>query len=160
MPESVYIGVGANMGDVHRSLKEVVVELGSISAANILVSSIWHSEPVGMAAGTADFGNGVIKIQCELQPYELLSHLQKIEVTYGRPANHKRLQSRMLDLDIIAFGDRIIVSNDLRIPHAHAWERLFVLMPLREIQPDFRFPDRPESLDELIRQAPQIEISV
>ena len=104
------------------------------------------------------FSNAVVSFSTSLSATELLHSLKDIERQCGRPSDHEVNTPRTLDLDIIGFGDEVICSEDLTIPHPRASQRLFVLLPLAEIAPDFRFPESKESLATLIAQAPALEV--
>ena len=158
MSESVFIGIGGNLGDPKETIERSFQALGLLASGEIVTSSIWRSEAFRLKEEGPDFANAVATFNCDLTPGVLLRHLQSIEVEFGRPADHAGQQSRTLDLDIIAFGQRKLVETSLQIPHPRAWERLFVLLPLQEIDPDFRFVDREESLQQLIDSAPRMEV--
>ncbi len=173
--EQIVVGLGGNIDNPFTTLSSALDELGELATGEILVSSIYRSEPLGLAEAATDFANAVAQFECDLEPMVLLRHLQVLEEKYGRKrragsavdeshpsessVSEPRLyESRTLDLDIIAFGDRMIVESDLRVPHPRAFERLFVLLPLLEIDPGFRFADRIESLQQLVDQAPGMAI--
>ncbi len=158
MSEFVYIGLGANLGDPVANLRDAIEALRVISEHPIEVSSLWRSEPFALNEDGDDFVNAVVRMTWCHEPDELLRCLQQIEVDHGRPVDHGAYLSRTLDLDIITFGGRIINSQKLIIPHPRAWERAFVLLPLSEIDSRFQFPDRRESLAELIDRAPPMDI--
>ncbi|MCZ6501496.1 MAG: 2-amino-4-hydroxy-6-hydroxymethyldihydropteridine diphosphokinase [Gammaproteobacteria bacterium] len=177
--ESVVIGLGGNIGSPASTISSALQELVSLAMGEVVASSIFRSEAFGMAEDADDFANAVARFECGLEPIVLLRHLQTLEAKYGRPSDDgphtdrgtdktavcesalyksTLYQSRVLDLDIIAFGDRLIIEDDLRIPHPLAFERLFVLLPLQEIDPGFRFVDRKESLQQLIDSAPEMTV--
>jgi|TARA_B100001964_G_C14073095_1_gene526793 2-amino-4-hydroxy-6-hydroxymethyldihydropteridine diphosphokinase len=164
--ERVVIGVGGNMGDPVATLSSALDELGKLAVGEIVVSNIYRSEPVGLGNDASDFANAVAQFECEFEPMMLLKRLQTLEQRFGRvrqtagsrmDGSHA-YESRTLDLDIISFGDRLIAEGDLQVPHPRAFERLFVLLPLQEIDPGFQFADRAESLQQLIDQAPEMAI--
>jgi 2-amino-4-hydroxy-6-hydroxymethyldihydropteridine diphosphokinase len=154
----VIIGIGGNIGNPKETVKRCFRALEVLAAGKVVTSSIWRSEAFKLKEEGPDFANAVAFFQCDLEPDILLRHLQSLEVKFGRPADHADQQSRTLDLDIIAFGQRKLRETSLQIPHPRAWERLFVLLPLQEIDPDFRFVDREESLQQLIESAPRMEL--
>jgi len=118
------------------------------------LSSIYITEPWGKT-DQDDFVNQVIEIETLLSPVQLLSALQNIEIKMGRQRIEK-WGPRNIDLDIILYGSEIIHSSELIIPHPYAQQRLFVLIPLQEINPGIIFPDsgRPirEVLDRVIER--------
>ena len=169
--ESVVIGLGGNIGSPASTISNALKELASLAIGEVLASSIFRSGAFRLAQNADDFANAVASFECRLEPTDLLQQLQALEVKYGRPSDGHYInrgiaktvvcesalyESRVLDLDIIAFGNRLIVEDGLRIPHPRAFERLFVLLPLQEISPGFRFVDRKESLQQLIDSAPEM----
>lgn len=169
--ESVVIGLGGNIGSPASTISNALQELVSLAIGEVEASGIFRSEAFGLAQGAHDFANAVARFECGLEPIVLLQRLQVLEVKYGRMSDAPNIdrgmdkpavcepalyQSRTLDLDIVAFGNRLIIEDDLRIPHPRAFERLFVLLPLQEIDPGFTFVDRKESLQQLIDAAPEM----
>ena len=112
--------------------------------ANIILTA-----PVDCPPGTPDFANSALTGFYSGSAEELLELTQSIEVALGRPADHGFHTPRTLDLDIILFGDTIMQTPRLTLPHPRACERKFVLEPLCSIAPDWLFPDTKKS----IRQA-------
>ena len=103
-----------------------------------------------------EFCNAMVSFQTNLSPAALLSELQAIELAMGRKQSQQDgYQARVIDLDLIDHGGAILDESSITLPHPRAWQRRFVLCPLQEINPDFRFPDRAESLSELIDAAPE-----
>ena len=99
----------------------------------LAVSSLYESEPLGLQ-NQPKFTNAVIKVRTELSPFELLDFLQRIEREIGRKRT-VRWGPRVIDLDIIFYGDLVMTTDSLTIPHPRAHERRFVLEPLLEIEP-------------------------
>lgn len=167
MNTEVIIALGSNLGDAECNLDLAVEALRLKLDEPLLVSRYWLSQPQNMAASADQFLNAVLVANTTLNPYELLQTLEEIERSFGRqkdkvvaPVKKKIYNSRSIDLDIIAFGRLELNALNLIIPHPRAQERLFVLLPLAEIKPDFRFPDQNLTLAKLIEQAPEMEISV
>jgi 2-amino-4-hydroxy-6-hydroxymethyldihydropteridine diphosphokinase len=130
---TVYIGVGTNIGDkyqnIWRAYKHVQKSIGTITSK----SSIYISPPWGFDANE-DFYNSVIIIKSEFDPLEILFKLKKIEEEMGRkPKAGGNYESRIIDLDILDFNNKIFVHPDLHIPHQFIEERSFVAIPLKEI---------------------------
>jgi len=167
----VIIALGSNLGDPKHNLDQAVQALRLALDELLIVSRYWQSQPLNMAASADKFLNAVLVANTSLGPHDLLHTLEEIERGLGRDkeksvpatsAAEKRnriYDSRIIDLDIIAFGNLALCDAKLIIPHPRARERLFVLLPLAEICPDFRFPDQKQSLTELITQAPKMEIT-
>ncbi len=147
--KEAYIALGSNMGNRGDHLNfalELIEASRHIGLKS--VSSRYLSEPWGKK-NQADFINQVIGIETDLSPRELLAHLQEIEIKMGRQPSEK-WGPRIIDLDIILYGNEIVGETDLIIPHPYAQQRLFVLIPLQEINPEIVFPDSGMSIREVL----------
>jgi 2-amino-4-hydroxy-6-hydroxymethyldihydropteridine diphosphokinase len=134
---TVYIALGSNLGDRRANLVEAISRLQTHVAVE-KVSSVYETEPA-YVADQPRFLNMVLQGSTALSPRELLSFLKKIEQHMGRtPA--VRYGPRLIDLDILAYGDLQLEELDLTIPHPKITERAFVLKPLAEITPDLVLP--------------------
>ena len=131
-PSTVFIGIGGNIGPVRENFIRALRSIGKCARV-AAVSSLYESEPVG-PQDQPKFTNAVVKVETELSPFELLDRLQAIEKEIGRKKT-KRWGPRVIDLDIILYGDLVITTDSLVIPHPRAHERRFVLEPLLEIEP-------------------------
>ena len=131
-PIVVFIGVGANIGPVRENFARALRSMEECARV-VAVSSLYESDPVG-PQDQPRFTNAVVKAETELSPFELLGRLKTIEKEIGRKKT-TRWGPRMMDLDIIFYGDLIISTDSLVIPHPRAHERRFVLEPLLEIEP-------------------------
>lgn len=156
MAETVYIGLGSNLGDTVKNLEQGALAISRLSIGSLRGSSIWTSRPEGFAKEVPDFANAVMSMQVCLEPETLLNHLLTLENEFGRDRRSQGsgYQSRTLDLDIIDFGGRAHSSLNLALPHPRAHARQFVLLPLQELDADFQFCHRPGSLASLIAAAP------
>ena len=126
-----------------------------LSVTPLKCSSIWRTAPVGFVCDVPEFDNAVAVIESDLKAEVLLDNLNGIELRMGRSRDRGvQYSSRKIDLDIIDFGGQEFSSSTLILPHPRAHLRHFVLLPLQEVAPDFRFKNRSESLDELIKNAP------
>jgi 2-amino-4-hydroxy-6-hydroxymethyldihydropteridine diphosphokinase len=136
-----YVGLGANLGDPRRQLEAAIEELkGFSSTGSFLVSGIYRSAPVGHL-NQPDFLNAVARIETELPPETLLDRLQEIEKRHGRERPFAGAP-RTLDLDLLLYGDEVISTPRLVVPHPRMHERAFVLKPLAEIAPQAAIPGR------------------
>jgi 2-amino-4-hydroxy-6-hydroxymethyldihydropteridine diphosphokinase len=154
--ESTLIALGSNLGDKEKNLRNAVAQLQKLSTTQLITSSIWLTSPEGFDRDVANFFNAVVFASVEMQAEELLVRLKEIERELGRAFDPGRAYlSRTIDLDIIDFGQRVIGTKKLATPHPRAAFRRFVLMPLQEIAPDFRFPGIEDSLEALIDKAPK-----
>ena len=152
--QPVYIALGANLGDPVANLgKAAGLLLRTCALAALSASSVWRTRPVGLIDAAPDFCNAVVGFDTDLSPGRLLHRLQAIEKAMGRRRSSGHYESRVIDLDIIDYDGMQLCEDRLVIPHPRAHLRGFVLVPLREINPTFRFPGIDRSLDELIHAA-------
>ena len=141
MPK-IAIMLGGNLPDTLEKMDFAVERLQNSGFIIDKISKIFHSEAVDCIPGTPDFLDRAVTGYWSNSAEELLNLCQKIEVAAGRPAIHSSRESRVLDIDIILFGDEIINLPHLTIPHPRALQRQFVLEPLAEIAPSWQFPNR------------------
>ena len=135
--ELVYIGLGSNVGDRKFHIDRAL-DLLAKTVAIRAVSSIYETDPVGYKI-QAPFLNGAAEIQTLTSPQDLLKRLKKIETEVGRQPRF-RWGPREIDLDILMYGNRIIDTPNLTIPHPEMHRRDFVLIPLREIAKNLVHP--------------------
>lgn len=137
--EQVLIGIGGNLGDPEASCREAVELLRRQPEIVLLkVSSLYRTEPVGKK-DQGWFVNAVALCETSLDAERFLGVLQEIERKCGR-VRRERWGPRTLDLDILGFGDSIVESAELTLPHPRLHERKFVLVPLLEILPQWTHP--------------------
>ena len=133
-----YIGLGSNLGDRAANLAEArrqLAEAGRIVA----VSSIYETEPWGVGPGQPDYLNQVVAMATPLPPSDLLKELLRIERKMGRVRSAPG-DARVIDLDLLLYGDEVIDEPGLTLPHPRMCDRAFVLTPLAEIAPDTVHP--------------------
>ncbi len=127
-----YIGIGSNLGDRQGNINKAMSYLKDSDDIEVTkVSSIYETEPIG-GPPQGKFLNGVIEVDTDLSPLDLLDRLLKIEMKLGRVRSLKN-GPRTIDLDILLYNDTQINNERLVIPHPHMQEREFVLRGLREI---------------------------
>lgn len=139
MAVKVYIGIGSNMGDKEDNIREALGLLerdGRVSALEI--APLYKTDPVGYADQDW-FLNTVASVKTDLSPRELLGLLMGIERQMGRERTI-RWGPRVIDLDIILYGDAVVNTPDLQIPHPRIVERAFVVVPLADLDPDILLP--------------------
>jgi 2-amino-4-hydroxy-6-hydroxymethyldihydropteridine diphosphokinase len=136
----IAIALGGNLGDSKTIFCSAVSELSKGGVENIKKSALFHSKPENCPPDSPDFTNAALIGEWAGSPEKLLKLCQQIEISAGRPTKHDFNAPRLLDLDIILFGSKIISSPTLQIPHPRATSRLFVLEPLAEIASDWIFP--------------------
>ncbi len=135
-----YIGLGSNLSEPIEQVKNAITEIKKIPQSQIVKeSSLYLSKPMG-PQDQNDYINAVIAIDTSLSAIELLDALQAIENKAGRVRKDNRWGARILDLDIILFGNKVINNERLTIPHYGMREREFVLLPLAEIAPTLSLP--------------------
>lgn len=131
---SVFIGLGANLGDRKATLRTALAAIRHLPGTQLLrVSPLYGSAPVD--AGGPDYLNAVAELVTALAPQALLQALQTIEQSAGRERSYRNAP-RTLDLDILWFGDQLIDTPELTVPHPRITERAFVLRPLADLVPD------------------------
>ncbi len=139
--ETVYIGLGSNLGDSQGQLTSALEAMDQLGSTRVqAVSSMYASKPMG-PQDQPDYVNAVAQLETQLSPAALLRSLQKIEQDHHRQRKDERWGPRTLDLDILLFGDQKIDTPDLVIPHYGMAEREFVLVPLFELSPSMIMPD-------------------
>jgi 2-amino-4-hydroxy-6-hydroxymethyldihydropteridine diphosphokinase len=140
--ETVYIGLGGNLADPHAQVEAGIRALSKLPKTRLIARSrLYRSAPWGRA-DQPEFVNAVVQLETALEPRELLDHLLGIERAAGRERDGTRWGPRVLDLDILVYGERRIAEPGLQVPHPHLPERAFVLVPLAEIAPDLHVPGR------------------
>lgn len=134
----VGIALGSNLGNRLENLHAARVKLQEIATpeAPFLSASTYQTEPLLCPPGSPFFYNSVVEISFGGDPFELLEITQGIEKRLGRSVQPERNAPRVIDVDLLYFGDRIIDTEHLVLPHPRIGERRFVLQPLAEIRPD------------------------
>ncbi len=155
LQQIAYIGLGSNQGDKILNITRANKLIEEIEGLQIVKhSALYITSPWGKT-DQEDFLNQVIKIETELSPLDLLHRLQEIEIKLGRLRNEK-WGPRVIDLDILLYGEAKIQNMELTVPHPYLLERLFVLIPLQEIEPDLIFPDG-SKIEEVLDRIPRRE---
>ena len=140
MSVTAYIALGSNLENPGYQLQRAVDNIDSEKNINLLCcSKLYQSDPVG-PAGQPDYCNAVVSIETRLAPELLLDTLQAIEDKHGR-VRAVKWGARTLDLDIILYGDHIINTPRLTIPHQQMHVRSFVLYPLHDLAPELMVPE-------------------
>lgn len=133
-----YIGIGANLGDARANVDDAVARLGLLPQSRILrTSPYYRSAPIDSSGD--DYVNAVASIDTQLDAPALLAALHTIEAEHGRERPYRNAP-RTLDLDLLLFGDAIIATATLCVPHPRMLERAFVLRPLLDIAPAIVVP--------------------
>lgn len=153
----VIIALGSNLDDPATQLREAARFLETLSKTAIRRSAIYRSEPVGPSE--QDFLNAAVVIESELKPEELLETLKTQEARQGRPTRYPKWTARTLDMDIIAYDDLVLQTDTLIIPHENYSDRLFVLLPLQDVDPQWIDPATKTTIRTLTEQAPPMRIT-
>ena len=146
---------GSNMGDKNEIFAQACLLINNRCGRIVAVSSAYESEPWGFEAEEW-FLNRLIVVETDLEPEEMLRQLLEIEKELGR-VRHPEAEgytSRTVDLDILYFGNRITVSDNLIVPHPRLHQRRFALVPLCELVPDFVHPVFHLTQAELLERCP------
>ncbi|MGB1111304.1 MAG: 2-amino-4-hydroxy-6-hydroxymethyldihydropteridine diphosphokinase [Gammaproteobacteria bacterium] len=137
----MFVGLGSNLNspvDQVRQALKAIAEIDGVALRS--VSRLFHSAPMG-PQDQPDYVNAVAWVESELQPLELLSRLQEIELSQGRDRNAGlRWGPRTIDLDLLAWGASVIDEANLNIPHPGIADREFVLHPWLDLAPEFAIP--------------------
>jgi len=141
LPVEVYIGLGSNLSEPRKQVKQAIDIIAKTDNIELLdASSLYLSKPMG-PQDQDDYINAVIAIETTLPPLDLLDVLQAIELSAGRVRKDNRWSARVLDLDILLFGELITDTERLTVPHYGMKSREFVILPLEEITHEFILPD-------------------
>ncbi|HPC99082.1 MAG TPA: 2-amino-4-hydroxy-6-hydroxymethyldihydropteridine diphosphokinase [Bacteroidales bacterium] len=153
MGETVYLGMGSNLGDRLENIRRAV-DLCRTSIGVLLESSaIYETTPWGFDCDR-NFYNSVIRMRSTLEPEEILNRIKDIENLFGRRKTRSGYEPRVIDIDILLYGTRVINSPGLTIPHKHLPYRKFVLVPLQTLAPGFVHPLSGKTIRELLEACP------
>jgi 2-amino-4-hydroxy-6-hydroxymethyldihydropteridine diphosphokinase len=146
---TAYIALGSNLGNRQANIETAIDRLRNTPGIQVTkVSSLLDNPAVGGPTDSPAFLNAAAEIQTTLTPRELLNRLLEIEKSLGRERREK-WGSRLIDLDIVLYGNQIIAEPDLQIPHPLMHERPFVLKPLAQIAPHVLHPVLQKSVGQL-----------
>lgn len=145
------IALGANLGDADDNIRAALKMLNDDAEIEILkTSSFIKTAPVGGPSGQPDYTNGAVLVRTSMEPVALLHRLQEIERTLHR-VRLVRWGARTIDLDLILYGDKIVLTPELTIPHPRVYWRQFVLDPANEIAPAATIPTSCRTISETRR---------
>lgn len=147
MAEIIFIGLGSNLGDRRANLRQAMDLLEQQVGTILQASSMYSSEPWG-EPDQPWFWNMVVRMTTRLSPVDLLNTLLDIERRMGRERGQKN-GPRIIDLDILVYGQKIIHDANLQIPHPRMGVRNFVLIPLMEIAEHLQIPGTDQTVEDL-----------
>jgi len=150
----VFLGLGSNIDDKEEHIRKALTLLANICKVR-RTSHLYLTEPVEYPEQDW-FLNCVVEVETDVDPKKLLSSIKSIERKLGRTKTVKK-GPRIIDIDILFYGDHVIKTKDLVIPHPLMQERLFVLQPMMDINPDFVHPVLKKSIRELYEDHPWAE---
>lgn len=148
----IYLSLGSNVGNREVNLRNAIVALPRAGVKVTRESSLFETQPVDFL-DQAWFLNCVVEGETRSQPLELLLALRGIEDAMGSKKDFPK-GPRLIDMDILLYGDDTIDLSELQVPHPRMLQRRFVLVPLAEIIPNLRHPSWPASVAELLKQTP------
>jgi 2-amino-4-hydroxy-6-hydroxymethyldihydropteridine diphosphokinase len=136
-----YIAIGSNLASPLEQVNAAITALGEIPHSQIVALSQFYRTPPLGPQDQPDYLNAAVALETTLDAEALLDHTQRIELAQGRVRKAERWGPRTLDLDIMLFGDEVINTPRLTVPHYDMHNRGFMLWPLFEIAPEVLFPD-------------------
>jgi dihydroneopterin aldolase/2-amino-4-hydroxy-6-hydroxymethyldihydropteridine diphosphokinase/dihydropteroate synthase len=154
MNGEVFVAIGANVGDRMANINAALSEMDTEEIAIVSSGFLYESEPM-YEENQPRFLNTCIEVKTSLEPRDLLRFLKGIEVKLGREKMYRN-GPRKIDLDIVFYGDRIIHSDDLIVPHPRMYERPFVLLPLMDMDSSFMHPSCNKTVKELVSVLPDL----
>lgn len=133
----VYLGLGSNLGDREANIRAAIAALQGAGLELVASSSLRETSPVGPPQ--PDYINAAVAMRTDLTPDDLMVTVKRIETDLGRVPS-ERWGPRVIDIDILLYGDLMMESEVLTIPHAELTRREFVIVPLLELDPDLELP--------------------
>ena len=150
------LSLGSNLGDSQKILKDAISDIKSVKEiSSFKLSPFYRTKPVGFK-DQDDFINLACSFETTLKPLDLLHKMQELEQKYKRVRLFKN-GPRTLDIDLITYGDTVLNTSELTIPHPRMHERAFVLAPLKDIEPDLIVYPFNKSVQNLFEQLDEKE---
>ena len=149
----LYLLLGGNLGDKKQVFEETTRLLNEQLGKITQQSHIYETEPWGFESSDL-FWNQALELSVSISAEEVLDRTQQIEQQLGRTRKANQYDSRIIDIDILFYGDQVISLENLNIPHPRIQERKFVLVPLNEIAPDLQHPVLQKSIAQLLLECP------
>lgn len=156
MPVRAFLGLGSNLGDRRRHLRDAVETLRDVGL--VAVSPVYETDPVGGPADQDRYLNLVVELHTDRTPRELLGVCRRLEAAAGR-VREERWGPRTLDVDVLWIEGTVVDDPDLVVPHPRLWERRFVVAPLHDLAPDVAGEDALAASEGLVeRRGPLDEL--
>ncbi len=146
--KTAYLGLGSNLGDREANLRAAIEALASDRLTVTRESSIWETAPRDLF-DQPFFLNQVIEVETDLFPRQLFERAKQVERKLGRVASQPK-GPRLIDVDILLYGDAIVSATGLEVPHASMASRRFVLEPLAELAAELRHPVTKRTVREML----------
>jgi 2-amino-4-hydroxy-6-hydroxymethyldihydropteridine diphosphokinase len=150
--KTIYLGLGSNIGNREAHLRSAIERLSAADLRILRVSPVYETEPVDYT-DQRWFLNLVVEAETEIFPMRLLSRIARIERALGRARTIPK-GPRTIDIDILLYGNAVVHTTSLEIPHPGIAERRFVLAPLADLAPDLRHPVTRRTIREMLDAAP------
>jgi 2-amino-4-hydroxy-6-hydroxymethyldihydropteridine diphosphokinase len=153
-PVRAFLGLGSNLGDRVRYLRDAVATLRDVGL--VAVSPVYETDPVGGPPGQDSYLNLVVELRTDRSPHELLGVCHRLETAAER-VRDERWGPRTLDVDVLWIDGITVDEPDLVVPHPRMWERRFVVAPLHDLAPDIAGDEALEAAEGLVQRRGRLD---